>query len=118
MMKTFAMAAACLLIASAASAQVQRNAAGSDASNHVGTGYSQSQQPDVVAPAAGPARVIDNNAPGSAAANNATVGYAHSQAQPAAPSVATQPEPARAIDNNASGSTGANNATTGFQSTK
>jgi opacity protein-like surface antigen len=118
MMKSLGTAAACLLIASAAVAQVQRASPGSDGSNHVGTGYSQTQHPQAVAPAAGPTRVYDNNAPGSAGANNAAVGHAHSLAQPTAPSVATEPEPPQVIDNNTLGSSGANNVTTGYQSTK
>jgi opacity protein-like surface antigen len=118
MMKSFGMAAACLLIASAALAQVQRAAPGSDGSNHVGTGHSQTQQPQAVAPAAGPTRVYDNNALGSAGANNAAVGYAHGLAQPTAPSVAAEPEPPQVIDNNALSSSGANHVTTGYQSTK
>jgi hypothetical protein len=117
MMKSFGMAAACLLIASAASAQVQNSAPGSDAANHAGVGYSQTQQPAAVAfPASGPARVIDSSAPGSAAANNATVGHASIQPRP---EVAPAPaEAARAIDNSAPGSNASNNASVGYQSTK
>lgn len=119
MMKSIGMAAAFLLIAASASAQTQRAAPGSDAGNHAGNGYSQTQQPQATGPSAGgPARAVDNNAPGSAAHNNAAAGLAHSQAQPAIPSVAAQPDPARVIDNNAAGSTGGNNANTGFQSTR
>jgi opacity protein-like surface antigen len=118
MMKSLGMAAACLLIASAALAQVQSASPGSDGSNHAGTGYSQTQKPQAAAPAAGPTRAYDNNALGSAGANNAAIGYAHSQAQPTVPSVAAEPEPPQVIDNNAFGSSGGNNVTTDYQSTK
>ena len=117
MMKSFGMAAACLLIASAASAQVQNVAPGSGAANHSGVGYSQTQQPAVVAPPPlGPAPVINNNAPGSAAANNATVGHASIQPQPEVPPAAA--EATQVINNNAPGSNASNNASVGYQSTR
>ena len=74
-MKTFAFAATCLFIASAASAQVQNAAPGSGAANNAAAGYSQTQQPQNSANSAGgPSKPVNNFAPGSGAANNATVG--------------------------------------------
>jgi hypothetical protein len=117
MMKYLGLGVTCLLVASSALAQVQSAAPGSSAANHAGTGLSQTQQPQAVAPkAAGPARVIDNAAPGSAAANNAAAGYAATQAQPnAAPAPG---EPDRVINSGAPGSAAANNASVGYNSTR
>jgi hypothetical protein len=111
MMKTFGLAAACLLVASVASAQVQTTAPGSGAANNAGAGYNQTQTPPASGTSAGTSSSVQNFAPGSGAGNNAAAGYAQTQ-QPANSANSTG-GPAAPVQNFAPGSGASNNAVVG-----
>jgi hypothetical protein len=111
MMKFVGLTAACLLVASAASAQVQNFAPGSGASNNASAGYGQTQTPPVSGNSAGTSSSVQNFAPGSGAANNATVGHAQTQTPQNAAN--SSGGPSAPVQNFAPGSGAANNATVG-----
>jgi hypothetical protein len=117
MMKSFGLAAACMLIASAASAQVQNYAPGSGASNNAVVGHTQTVNPPASgnsAPA-GPTTGVQTSAPGSGAANNATAGLSQTQAPPATGHGKPAPAP---VQNFPPGSGASNNAVVGHSQTQ
>ena len=116
MMKPFGLAAACMLVVSAASAQVQSSAPGSGAANHAGVGYNQTQQPPVSGPSGqGPTTSVQSSAPGSGAANHAGVGYNQTLASPATGHGVAE---STNVQTSAPGSGAANNAGVGYNQTQ